>query len=214
MNEKASNKKTANDDLAEQIGRTREFLKQENLSKLILKYEGEIALLVVDVQKEFCDPQDPHRRGTPETVKVSERIQSLVPAFRDANIPVYAVYYSADGEKPADEIDFFKFTPEEGDTLVAKSTDSAFRSGNLKDLLTQRNHGLLLACGFNQAACLKETVIDARYAGFEVCLLEDLVGNDRGCAMFEKLCDAAARDMEFEGAVPATSKDVLKYLRP
>ena len=45
-----------NNSLPQQLKDTAAFLEPENLAELILKYEGEVALLVIDVQKGFCDP--------------------------------------------------------------------------------------------------------------------------------------------------------------
>jgi nicotinamidase-related amidase len=162
-------------DLKKQIEKTSAFFEQDNLAKQILKYKGEVALLIIDVQKQFCDPET--GRGNAETVEISERIQSLAPQFRKAGIPVYAVYYSWQKEK-ASEIDFYKFTPERGDKLVVKNDTSAFAGGNIKRRLKKDKRKLLLACGFNLSACVLRTVVDAREAGFDVCLLRDLSGND------------------------------------
>jgi len=166
-------------------------------------------LLVVDVQKEYCDPEAWQRRGSKETEVVSERIQSLVPEFRKASVPVYAVYFSLQGAKPASEVDFYKFMPDDKDTLIAKSTNSAFKSSNIKEILEKEHKKLLLICGFNQAACVRETVLDARKAGFEVCLLDDLAGNDRLTSYYR---DKAAQEMLRAGVVFASSEQVLKQL--
>lgn len=161
-------------DLPEKIKAASDFLKPENLETLLLKYEGEVALLVIDVQKMFCDPQG--RLGNAQTEEVSKRIQSLVPEFRKAGVPVYAVYFG--GEKEASEIDFYKFRPAQEDTLVAKSDVSAFKSSDIKNTLQKDGKKLLLTCGFNLSACVLSTVMDARAEGFEVCLLRDLAGDD------------------------------------
>src|SRR5665213_1975266 len=94
--------------LAENIKRTAEFFKPENLAALTLKYKDQLALLVIDVQEDFCNPNIPYggdgwsgdeSRGNEETKAVSERIQSVVPEFRKAGIPVYDIYYSPYGGK-------------------------------------------------------------------------------------------------------------------
>ena len=157
-----------------------EFLKPENLEKQTIKYEGEVALLVIDVQKEFCDPaQD---RGNKQTESVSRHIQSLVPEFRKAGVPVYAVYFDDDKrKKDASEIDFYEFHPDPDDTLVAKDRNSAFKGSDIKSILRRDGRKGLLVCGFNLNVCVKETVLDARRYGFDVTLLEDMTGNDSEC---------------------------------
>jgi len=205
ISEKALHKR---DHLAGQIRNTQAFFAPDNLADLIVKYEGEIALLVIDVQEQFCDPA---QRGNKQTVKISERIQSLVPEFRKANIPVYAIYYSAQGEKPAEQVDFYKFTPDKDDIIVAKDGDSAFMSSNIMGMLDKQSRKLLLVCGFNEAACVKRTVLDARSAGFQVCVLSDLTGNDNNNSGAEYQDDARYA-MKRAGTVRASSQAVLSHL--
>jgi len=201
----------SNQPLPQSLQETAAFFDPENLARLALKYEGEVALLVIDVQKQFCDPADREKRGNAETVEISERIQSLVPEFRKAGIPVYAIFYSPTGRKKRfRKIDFYKFKPDAGDTVVGKYADSAFEGSNIADLLHGDNKKLLLACGFNLNACVKSTVKDARAAGFEVCLLRDLAGND---CLNRDYADSHLRDMQKAGTVIASSQAVLKQLR-
>lgn len=138
--------------------------------------EGKAALLVIDVQREFADPAGD--RGNRETHRVAKRLSSLIPAFRAAGLPAYAVYYSEEGKKKPQDIDFYLFRPAENDTLIAKDQDSAFRGSDIKKILQADKRKTLITCGFNLNACVFRTVMDARDNGFEVVLLEDLTGND------------------------------------
>jgi len=161
--------------LREKLEKVFAFFRPENLARQIIKYEGGVALLAIDVQKEFCDPKG--GRGNAETAEISKRIQSLVPEFRKAGIPVYVVYFGSKKKNAAD-IDFYEFAPQADDVLVAKNDDSAFQGSNIKELLQKNKKKLLLTCGFNLSACVMSTVMDAITEGFEVCLLRDLTGND------------------------------------
>ena len=195
--------------LPERLKKTGEFFDPENLASLSLKYaEGEVALLVIDVQKQFCDPEG--KRGNKETTEISERIQSLVPEFRKADIPVYAVYYSTTGDKEREEVDFYKFQPAANDTLIAKNADSAFKGSNIADILHRDHKKLLLACGFNLNACVKRTIDDARKAGFDVCLMEDLSGNDALNAGYSP--DTFLKQMREGGTVITSSENVLRQI--
>ena len=137
--------------------------------------KGDVALLVIDVQKEYADPAQ--GRGNRETRQVTRRINSLIPAFRAAGLPAYVVYFS-DYEKKPEEIDFYIFRPNPEDKLIAKDEDSAFRGSDIKKILKGDKRKTLLTCGFNLNACVFKTVMDARDNGFEVVLLRDLTGND------------------------------------
>ena len=195
-------------DLRQQLDKVFTFFKPENLAAQTIKYEGEVALLVIDVQKEYCDPQG--SRGTAETAEISKRIQSLAPEFRKAGIPVYAVYFSRKEKKDASEIDFYEFTPQPDDVLVAKNRNSAFEGSNIKELLEKDKKKLLLICGFNLNACVRSTVLDARKAGFEVCLLRDLTGNDNNNS--SRWAEDHLADMRDKGVTIEQSEKVLELV--
>jgi nicotinamidase-related amidase len=171
---------------AAQIKKVMEFLTGEPAVSYMpapgdIRLPTDLALVVIDVQKEFCDPAG--ARGNAETREVSERIKRLVPEFRKAGIPTYVVYFSKKAKHPW-RIDFYKFKPDKGDVLIPKSDDSAFRGSNIRKVLERDNRKTLLACGFNLNACVRRTLLDAVAQGFDVHLLRDLTGNDNnndGC---------------------------------
>lgn len=139
---------------------------------------SETALLVIDVQREFCDPQ--LERGNDETARVSERIAELLPEFRKAGMPIYLVYNSRALRKPAaHKIDFFKIEPDATDTLVRKKLDSAFEGGDIHKVLQAHGRKKLLVCGFNMTACVKRTASSAINLGYDVELLTDMSGSDK-----------------------------------
>ena len=195
--------------LAKKIKKTRQSLSADALAGFRIRID-ETALLVIDVQKAYCDPKHPARRGSKRTVAVAEKIQSLVPAFRKAGIPVYAVYFSMEGKKPRNEIDFFKFKPARKDRLVAKFANSAFAGSDIEYMLNGHKRKTLLVCGFNTGACVAETVYDAMDAGFKVCLMKDLSAND---ASIRPGIRQDIKDMEEMGAVIATSSKILSRIR-
>ncbi len=193
--------------LPQRLQETSDFFDPKNLKKLILKYEGEVALLVIDVQALFCIPKT--GLGNEETVTVSKNIGTLTPEFRKAKIPVYAVSYALPGMTPSD---FYEYAPETGDTLIVKDQDSAFAGSDIGATLQQDKRKLLLVCGFNFNACVKETVLDARRAGYEVCILSDLVGN--GVLTDDKVENIKTlQTMEQAGALLAPVQAVLSELQ-
>jgi len=90
-----------------------------------VKLPRDLALLVIDVQQEFCDPQG--ARGNKETREVSQRIRRLVPAFRKAGVPVYVIYF-ADDPKKTQDVDFYEFRPRQGDFVLRKMTNPLSRA--------------------------------------------------------------------------------------
>ena len=165
--------------LNEQLKRCARFFAPENLAQLDLTYDidpREAALVVVDVQRKYCDPKT--GRGNKETLRVSEKIGRVLPTFRQAGLPVYLLYFNHAAQKKH-EVDFFNITPTKGDIAVHKYSDSAFASGHFAKRIAKAGHRRLLVCGFNLNACVLSTALDARARGYEVDLLRDLSGNDR-----------------------------------
>lgn len=198
----------------DRIKRTLAFFSPENLRDIPLtvdKIPGDTALLVIDVQKEFCDPRK--KRGNQETDRIAKRIQSVIPAFRKASIPTYVIYFKGDNDVLAKlgRIDFHHFTPDPADMLIAKNRDSAFQGSPIGDILKRHNRTKILTCGFNLNACVYETVIDACKNGFEVSVLEDLVGNDNrnGSAYTPKY----VRNMKNLGVMFSSSDEALRAVR-
>lgn len=133
---------------------------------------GDLALLVIDVQKQFC--------GTKGLEEKAARIQTRAAEFRAAGVAVYAIHYTEDDEIGAEDpakIDFFKFRPRPQDKLIRKTEMSAFSGSDIESVLRRDGRKSLIACGFYTSACVRGTVLDARSAGFDVCLLEDLTGD-------------------------------------
>ncbi len=194
--------------LATAIKRMLPFFVPENLAQTQLAYTpkpGETALLIVDVQSVYCSRFS--IRGSRETRQISSDIKRLTPAFRKAGIATYIVYYDEDN-KPLRKVDFYKVKPTKDDIPVRKYTDSAFASGQLRQMLQDHGRKKLLVCGFNLSACILKTVEDARKAGYDVTLLSDLTGNDS--VNFN--ADRAIEKMSKLGVEISTAKQVLKTL--
>lgn len=155
-----------------------ESIKETQLAKKEFRYKpSEVALLVIDIQSEFCDPDKP--RGNGETHQTAKRVKSAVPAFRKASIPVFAIYMA---KTKSEDLDFYEFVPNINDIVIRKTEASAFdkkNDQNLKKLLRQLGIKTVLTCGTNKNGCVRKTLIDAQKRGFNAFLLEDLSGNDR-----------------------------------
>lgn len=179
--------------------------------------EGDTAILVIDVQKRFCDPNGPlvdvgngpEILGDAKTDAVSRRIQSQVSEFRKIGIPVYVIYCENNGK----EIDFHEFMPAANDVLVAKNlnnANSAFISSNIETILKRDGRKSLLACGFFLSNCLGEAILDAHNAGFSITLLHDL--SDGNYNDKSPVCNKL-RERQQKGVTIEHSDTVLKHLR-
>lgn len=169
--------------------------------------ENDTALVIIDVQRQFCDPSN--KRGNAQTDEIAGKIASIVPAFRAAGIPVYAVYYSDPETQSPGSPDWFKFEPANSDILVPKTNTSAFGSSSLDTLLRQNHHRHLLVCGFNLNACITRTIAGALQRNYDVTLLQDLAGNDSSNTDDPQRYITALRN---EGARIITSEEELRKL--
>ncbi len=188
------------------------FLKPENLKQHTIKCDGDTALLVIDVQKRFADPNHRNGSGTEETKEVSERIASIVPEFRKAAIPVYAVYYRNKNKRG---LDAYKFKPKKGiDEIIMKNATSSFEGSDIRNILKENGIKKLLICGFNLSACVKQTIIHARKDDdFEVCLLEDLSADNNSGIVKKLTKDTLEKALPEKGVDIKLSKKVLEQIK-
>lgn len=165
----------------------------------------DVALLLIDVQKGFADPNG--ARGTDSTDMIAQRIASIIPEFRRAGIPIYVVAMKEEKVTHPSVADFYRFTPDSTrDVMLTKTTDSPFASGKTAARLKQDGRKLLLVAGFNASACLRDAVEDALRAGYDVCILSDLIGNDK--LQTTSVADALSV-MSDQGALIKSAQTVL-----
>jgi nicotinamidase/pyrazinamidase len=98
------------------------------------------------------------------------------------------------------------------DVVVDKGQDalsegySAFQDTELADLLRSRGVDRLYVAGLATDYCVKNTVLDALQAGFEVTVVEDAI---RGVEVEPGDSQRALEEMRRAGAVLATTADVV-----
>ena len=158
------------------LKKTMKLIPSTNHQKAAMNFD---AVLVIDVQKHFCDPAQ--ARGTQDTDKIAKHIANIVPAFRKAGLPIYNIYYSHE-DVARDYIDFHHYAPEKADITHAKYRASAFEGehgGAFAAQLKAHGHKHLLLVGFNTSACIAETVKDAQNLGFQCAIAVDAIGNDK-----------------------------------
>ena len=180
-----------------------------------------VALLVIDVQEVFCSEK---YRGNVKTEEMATEIGRIAPAFRDAGIPVYSVYFDPKAllytRILRDEGGYYHFRlDQDKDIEVRKTTTNAFHSSDLADKLKNNGHTDLLFCGFNLTACVSETMKSAFDHVRSVTLLKDLSCNGgltrtpekhkedylQTLAMLEKSGGYACDSDEVLGALTLTS---------
>ncbi|MGH1375099.1 MAG: cysteine hydrolase family protein [Alphaproteobacteria bacterium] len=161
------------DTLIEQrLGLIKEFEQQASI--LPASFD---AVLLIDVQKEFCDKNG--IRGNDNTEYMSAHIAQRIPEFRSEGVTIYAI--GVDNEYiPPDQKEFHNYVPAQGDVKISKPFTSAFHedADDLETILKDANHQNLLVMGFNTNSCVKLTAMDAQRRGFNTWLVVDCTGND------------------------------------
>ena len=188
------------------------------------------ALVVVDVQRDFCP-------GGALAVKDGDEIVSginrLTEAFVSAGLPVY---FTRDWH-PRDHCSFkgqggiwpphcirgtagAKFAPgllvPPESVVISKGTKpdqeaySGFQGTRLAEMMNDAGVTEVFAVGLATDYCVKNTVLDALSAGFRVSVIEDCV---KGVNRSPKNSEEALRYMRMEGASLISSGRALKEIR-
>jgi nicotinamidase-related amidase len=145
------------------------------------------ALIVVDMQYDYCSPGFYIDRAGYDTARLSEpipRIQRVLAAARRAGLRVIYTRHgriagsasttAAPGE-PGWEI-VPELRPQPADAVIEKSTCSAFVSGELDSLLREKGIHYLALCGNTIDVCVHSTLRSAIDLGYECVLLADCCG--------------------------------------
>ena len=163
---------------------------------------GRTALVVVDMQNDFCSPGGYIAGAIGKDVSglatLVPPIQALVGAARAAGIPVVwlAACYEEALLPPAMiaqkrrlgvtaicceagswGADFFGATPRDGDPVFVKHTYSGFSNAELAPYLAGQGIEALAFCGVQTNVCVESTLRDAHARGFDVAIVADAVGS-------------------------------------
>lgn len=142
------------------------------------------ALLVVDMQRDFCHP---------DGALYSEHSEEIIPNVNEVVKEVDArVFYTADShEEDADEFDKwgrhcvtgtwgYTFHPDlyvdYQATEIQKDTYDAFHDTDLHEQLQNLDIEKLIICGTLVNVCVQETASSAALHGYDVSVVEDAVG--------------------------------------
>lgn len=148
------------------------------------------ALLVVDMQNDFCDPAC--RSGALDGCEpVAENVGSLAAAARAAGVPVIWIrtVHSEDSDTPVwlarhpgservcrpgtPGVEFYRVKPAAGEAVVTKHRYSAFIGTDLEGRLRALGVERVACCGVLTNVCVESTARDAFQRDFAVTLVED-----------------------------------------
>ncbi len=142
---------------------------------LALALPSNAALVVIDVQRAIDHPS----WGVRNNPGAERNIAALLAAWRARGRPVYHVRHdSREPEshyQPGQSGHDFKHeaTPEAGEVVIAKQTNSAFVGTDFEARLRAANHTTLVVAGVITNNSVEATVRMAGNLGFETFLVED-----------------------------------------
>ena len=153
---------------------------------------GRTALLVIDVQREYFDPDGP--AFVEHAADILANVNLLIDAFRAGDLPIVFVRHEhrADGSDagrmgdfaaPDEEDSFVAGTPRvelvpelharPGDVVVVKRRYSAFVGTDLDAILHTAAVRAVVVCGLMTSFCCETTARDAHGRDYEVLFVAD-----------------------------------------
>ncbi len=190
-----------------------------------MKITDKTALIVVDVQNDFCPGGAlPVSTG----VSVAFTLNRYVDLFLRSGAPIYATrdwhperhisFRERGGPWPPHCVRGTKgaefhprLTLPKNATIISKGTDpereaySGFQGTDLIERLRRQEVGRVFVGGLATDYCVKNTVLDARQAGFETVFLEDASG---GVNVHPEDSRTAIEEMKRAGASVATINEI------
>jgi ureidoacrylate peracid hydrolase len=185
------------------------------------------ALLVVDMQNDFCHPQGVSgKRGRQQTmtIEMAPRLEAFIKACRSVGMPVMFVntihYPWTDSPSWVRRLDrdggdsvcrpgtwgaefYAGIQPEEGEIIITKHRYSAFLGTNLDLVLRSRGIRSLLISGVGTNVCVESTLRDGYMRDYYIVLLEDCVG-----ATDRELHEATLKNVRLHFGVVSNSNEV------
>jgi ureidoacrylate peracid hydrolase len=185
------------------------------------------ALLVVDMQNDFCHPQGVSgKRGRQQTmtIEMAPRLEAFIKVCRSVGMPVMFVntihYPWTDSPSWVRRLDrdggdsvcrpgtwgaefYAGIQPEEGEIIITKHRYSAFLGTNLDLVLRSRGIRSLLISGVGTNVCVESTLRDGYMRDYYIVLLEDCVG-----ATDRELHEATLKNVGLHFGVVSNSNEV------
>ncbi|CAN5167359.1 cysteine hydrolase [soil metagenome] len=211
-----------------------ETLTAESFSDMVSP--GRTALLVIDVQNDFCAPDGVlGKAGLDMSVLDApiERIQRLIAAARAAGVTVafarvmtkaatdstaLKLFYLRQG-KPLDYlnlcrigtsgVDYYVVQPQEGDIEIEKPQYSSFMATQFEHDLRARDIDTLVVTGFTTDCCVDTTVRDAFHRNFN-----SFVVSDATAAYDDELHAGSLNALSKNCAILVETQDLLDAWQP
>ncbi len=136
---------------------------------------GKTALLVIDVQPAFMEPEP---MVTMDGDDLVAKCRGLIERARQVGVSVIFVQH-VDDETPNDPYKIGihpDLEPLVGEPVVTKEFGSAFIETDLDDILKEREIRHLIVCGLATFGCVNQTVVYAKLYGYDVTVVKNAHG--------------------------------------
>jgi nicotinamidase-related amidase len=195
------------------------------------------ALIVVDMQRVFCEPDG--ALYVPSTGAVIPKITSVGAACRAAGVPVIYLRHIVRGDgsdtgrmrdlypnvdeilkRGTPQVEIIEtLAPKQGDIVIDKLFYSGFHNTDLDTVLRARDIDTIVVCGTVTNVCCETTVRDAVHREYKVIVLADAnaampypdIGF--GAVSAEDVQRVSLSTMAYEFAEVTSSEDLMKRLR-
>lgn len=184
------------------------------------KLENDTALIIIDVQKGFDDPN----WGARNNLQAEENIERLLTAWRESERPIFHIRHlsknpgsSLSPNDPRSEIkDIVK--PIGAEPVIEKHVNSAFIGTNLEQRLRDREINTLVITGLTTQHCVSTTVRMAGNFGFDTYIVADAtaafeaVGHDGKHFSAEEIHETSLAALHGEFGTVVVTETVLENL--
>lgn len=184
------------------------------------------AIIAVDFQQAFCDPQFAAGRS-PHIVRAVANAETVLKAGRAAGVPIIhtAVAWSHDDEFTnwkvpalrdiAPDSHAASIVPslwDDSDMYVLKRYPSAFFGTDISTILRNRGVDTVLVMGVTTSGCVRATIVDSFSHGFKTIVVEDACGDQGAQAHDNNMRDVERRYADLIDADGAAAR--LESLAP
>jgi nicotinamidase-related amidase len=184
------------------------------------------ALLIIDMQNDFCLPEAPFE--VRNAMAVVPHIRKLADAFRAQHLAV--IYVIREHARDGSDIELTRLArfrefggafiagtrghavvdglePQPGEPIVRKKRWSAFHKTDLEDLLRDQQIEVVVIAGVQTPNCIRASAFDANSLDFEVVVASDATG-----ASTADVHRASLRDLLGIGVEVLTADEVIARL--
>ncbi len=157
-----------------------------NDKQRIVTFGENAALLIIDAQEYFLNPESP--AFAPSSKAVTENINKLIQLFERKNLPVIFTKHGNTESNAGmmkiwwkrllEQDSFYSDISEtiripDDSIIISKSQYNAFFESQLEDVLRQKNISSLVICGFLTNLCVETTIRESFVRGYNSVLPVD-----------------------------------------